>query len=123
MLPAFDTSTRSELLLIACECLLASGDVVSSGPLVEQLRAAGGNDEVLQAWATCFAAQLVGLTNPDGLLGAEAEASSAAGVFQRLSNGAGEAKAQQVRAGLLARLGRVGEAEAVLDLIGVRGGQ
>lgn len=37
-------------------------------------------------------------------------------MFQRLADGAGEAKAQQVRAGLLARLGRVGEAESVLDL-------
>lgn len=116
VLPAFDTSRRADLLLVACECLLASGDVSASGPLVEQLRAAGATDDGLQAWATCFEAQLVGLTDPDGLLGAEQRASAAAQVFQRLDDGAGEAKAQQVRAGLLARLGRVGEAESVLDL-------
>ena len=42
--------------------------------------------------------------------------SAAADTLRRLGDGAGEAKAHQVRAGLLARLGRVGEAEAVLDL-------
>ena len=73
-------------------------------------------DEQLAAWAACFEAQLVGLTDPQGLLAADATASAAAETLQALGDGAGEAKAHQVRAGLLARLGRVGDAEAVLDL-------
>ena len=53
---------------------------------------------------------------PTGLVGAEATATGAAKVMEELGDGAGEAKAHQVRAGLLARLGRVGDAELELDL-------
>jgi class 3 adenylate cyclase/ketosteroid isomerase-like protein/tetratricopeptide (TPR) repeat protein len=116
VLPAADTATRSELLLMACECLLASGAVAAGAPLVEQLTALGGADEQLGAWGACFHAQLVALTDPEGLVEAEASASRAAERLRGLGDGAGEAKAHQVRALLLARLGRVGEAEAVLDL-------
>ena len=51
-----------------------------------------------------------------GLVAADATATAAAETLQALGDGAGEAKAHQVRAGLLARLGRVGDAEAVLEL-------
>ena len=116
LLPDTDPTTRAELLVTACECTLASGDVVGARPVVEQLRAEAGDDPTLGAWASCFEAQLVGLTDPDGLVGAEATATGAATAMEELGDGAGEAKAHQVRAGLLARLGQVGDAELELDL-------
>ena len=116
LLPEDDATARSALLLIACECLLSSGDVASSRPVVEELRAAAGSDPSLGAWAACFEAQLIGLTDPEGLVEAEATSTSAAAVMEELGDRAGEAKAHQVRAALLARLGRVGDAELELDL-------
>jgi class 3 adenylate cyclase/tetratricopeptide (TPR) repeat protein len=116
VLPAFDTEHRAQLLIVACECLLASGDVVAGATQVEQLRVLAGSDDQLGAWAACFQAQLIGLTDPHALLGADAEATAAAATFNAAGDGPGEAKAHHVRAGILFRLGRVGEAEAVLDL-------
>ncbi len=116
LLPESDTTARAELLTTACECTLSSGDVAGARPVVEQLRSEAGDDPTLGAWASCFEAQLVGLTDPDGLVGAEAAATGAEKVMEELGDGAGEAKAHQVRAGLLARLGRVGDAELELDL-------
>ena len=116
LLPESDTTARAALLLIGCECLLSSGDVAGARPLVEALQSIAGPDATLAAWAACFAAQLVGLTDPSGLVGAEATATAAAQAMEELGDGAGEAKAHQVRAGLLARLGRVGDAELELDL-------
>ena len=83
---------------------------------MDALDGLGGHTEQLDAWAACYRAQLIGLTNPDGVMAAEEMATTAAAALARLSDGAGEAKAHQVRAGLLARLGRVGEAEVVFDL-------
>lgn len=116
LLPESDTAERARLLLVACECTLSSGDVGAARPAVAQLRAEAGEDPTLGAWASCFEAQLVGLTDPDGLVGAEATATGAAKLMEELGDGAGEAKAHQVRAELLARLGRVGDAELELDL-------
>ncbi len=116
MLPASDVEQRAEMLLVGCECLLGSGDVVAGTPLVEELAAIAGPNEQLAAWAACYEAQLVSLTDPEGLVAADATATAAAERLHDLGDGAGEAKAHQVRAGLLARLGRVGEAEVVLDL-------
>ncbi len=115
-LPGDDVETRSELLLIACECLLGSGNVVDGAPLVRELTAAAGGNDQLEAWADCYSAQLVSLTDPAGLVAADATVTAAAARLGAFGDGAGEAKAHQVRAGLLARLGRVGEAEVVLDL-------
>ncbi|MEP6626128.1 MAG: AAA family ATPase, partial [Acidimicrobiia bacterium] len=72
VLPASDIEARSDLLLVACECFLASGDVVAGSPLVDELHATIGADEQLAAWAACFRAQLIGLTDPEGLLDADA---------------------------------------------------
>ena len=116
VIPGDDLATRAELLLIVCECFLASGDVTAGAPLVHELSEISAGDEKLAAWAVCFEAQLVSLTDPQGLLAADAAATGAATTLQALGDGAGEAKAHQVRAALLARLGRVGDAEAVLDL-------
>src|SRR4029077_599467 len=53
LLPDDDATARSALLLIACECLLSSGDVAAARPVVEELRAAAGADPSLGAWAAC----------------------------------------------------------------------
>ncbi len=115
-LPESDINDRADLLLIACECFLSSGDVTAGAPLVAALEPLSGDNKQLGAWAACYRAQLIGLTDPDGVVGAEEMASTAATALASLGDGAGEAKAHQVRALLLARLGRVGEAEVVLDL-------
>ena len=101
---------------MGCECLLASGDGAAARPLVEELGRSADGDARLAAWAECYAAQLVGLTDPEGLVAADAQAQAAAEALTELGDGSGQAKAHQVRAGLLARLGRVGDAELELDL-------
>jgi class 3 adenylate cyclase/tetratricopeptide (TPR) repeat protein/ketosteroid isomerase-like protein len=116
LLPASATTARSDLLQLACECLLASGDGVAARPLVEELGRDAVGDRRLAAWADCYAAQLVGLTDPDALVTADASVEAAAATLTELDDGSGQAKAHQVRAGLLARLGRVGDAEIELDL-------
>jgi class 3 adenylate cyclase/tetratricopeptide (TPR) repeat protein len=116
VLPSADVGRHAELLLVACECLLASGDVAAGAGRVEELADLGASDAKLTAWTECFRAQLVALTDPERLVEAEGVATRAAETLRALGDGAGEAKAHQVRALLLARLGRVGEAETVLDL-------
>lgn len=111
-----DSSARARLLMTGCECLLASGNADNARPLVGELRSIAGADAGLAAWANCFAAQLVGLTDPDALLAADASVREAAETLTTFGDGPGQAKAHQVRAGLLARLGRIGDAEAELDL-------
>ena len=101
-LPESDVDDRADLLLLASECLLASGDVASGAPLVDGLDALAGANEQLAAWAACYRAQLIGLTDPDGVVAAEDMVTAAAATLERLGDGAGEAKAHQVRAGLLA---------------------
>ena len=117
VLPTADADDRADLLVVACECFLASGDVGAGAPLVDELRRSGRRRRALGAWAACFEAQLVGLTDPDGLRRRRRDGPARRPTtLQRLGDGAGEAKAHQVRAGLLARLGRVGDAEVELDL-------
>ena len=116
LLPGDDVAARAELLLVACECLLASGDVAHGTQLVAELGAVARGDATLAALAACYEAQLIGLTDPDRLNAADEMATAAAASLESLGDGAGEAKAHQVRAGVLARLGRVGDAEVELDL-------
>ena len=110
-----DESERSELLLIGCEALLSSGDVGRGAALVDQVSALDA-DERLTAWADCFRAQLWSLTDSERLSEAAELAEAAAGRLDTLGDQAGVAKARLVRAGTLARLGRIGECEAELDL-------
>ena len=116
LLPEADAAARGDLLQMGCECLLGSGNGAAAKPLVEELGRSAAGDRRLAAWADCYAAQLVGLTDPDALVTAEARAAAAADVLAELGDGSGQAKAHQVRAGLLARLGRIGDAEQELDL-------
>ncbi len=116
LLPESDVAARSDLLQTGCECLLTSGNGAAAKPLVEELARSAADDPRLAAWAECYAAQLVGLTDPDGLVAADAQAQAAAAALTELGDGSGQAKAHQVRAGLLARLGRIGECELELDL-------
>ena len=116
LLPESDAAARADLLMMGCECLLATGDGATARPLVEELVRTAADDPRLAAWGECYAAQLVGLTDPEGLVTADAQAQAAADTLTELGDGSGQAKAHQVRAGLLARLGRVGDAELELDL-------
>ncbi|TDO14340.1 putative ATPase [Mycobacterium sp. BK086] len=106
---------QAELLVARCEALLAAGDVVSAGGAVTQLRSTAGNSPRLSAWGTCFDGQLAMLTDPGRLDAMESAVGAAALALAALQDPAGEAKAHTVRAGCLARLGRIGDCETALD--------
>ena len=103
------------LLIARCEALLAAGDVASAAQVVPQLQAATVDSARLAAWATCFDGQLSMLTHPERLDDIESALDSAARRLAELDDAAGEAKAHNVRAGCLARLGRIGDCELALD--------
>jgi class 3 adenylate cyclase len=104
-----------ELLVARCEALLAAGDVASAAGAVSQLQEATHDSARLAAWATCFDGQLSMLTHPERLDDVEAALGAAADKLAELDDAAGEAKAHTVRAGCLARLGRIGDCETALD--------
>lgn len=106
---------RDELLLIGCEALLATGDATKASPLVDELHARS-SDERLSAWADCFRAQMWSLTDAERLTEATEVTADAAGHLAAIGDESGVAKARLVRASCLARLGRVGDCEAELDL-------
>lgn len=120
LLPADDVG-RDDLLVLACEALLGSGDVARAAEPLAEL--AASTDERTAAWADCFAGQVVTLTDPERLAEAERSVGAAAERLAELGDAAGVAKARQVRALLLLRLARVGEGEAELDrsLVAARG--
>src|SRR6201998_2845531 len=103
------------LLIARCEALLAAGDVGSAAGAVEHLREATRDSARLAAWATCFDGQLSMLIHPERLDEVEAAVGAAAGKLAELDDAAGEAMAHTVRAGCLARLGRIGDCEIALD--------
>ncbi|WP_406817850.1 BTAD domain-containing putative transcriptional regulator [Mycobacterium sp. M23085] len=105
----------AELLIARCEALLAAGDVSSAAGAVSQLREATVDSPRLAAWATCFDGQLSMLIHPERLDEVEAALGAAAVKLAALDDAAGEAKAHTVRAGCLARLGRIGDCEVALD--------
>jgi len=113
-LPDRDDQTV-ELLVARCEALLAAGDVASAAGAVSQLQAAAADSARLAAWATCFDGQLSMLIHPERLDEVEAALGAAAAKLAELDDAAGEAKAHTVRAGCLARLGRIGDCEVALD--------
>jgi len=106
---------RADLLVARCEALLAAGDVASATQAVAQLQAATVDSARLAAWATCFDGQLSMLVHPERLDEIEAALSAAAEKLAGLGDAEGEAKAHTVRAGCLARLGRIGDCEIALD--------
>nr|WP_237162457.1 BTAD domain-containing putative transcriptional regulator [Mycolicibacterium fortuitum] len=106
---------RVELLVARCEALLAAGDVSSAAGTVSQLQAGTGDSPRLAAWATCFDGQLSMLVDPERLDEIEVAVNAAAVTLAELGDAAGEAKAHTVRAGCLARLGRVADCEVALD--------
>ncbi len=113
---ADEAAPLADLLILACEASLSSGDLANGRALVKRLSGTAHGDARLDAWATCFEAQLAVLTDPAGLQRAADEADSAAHALGPLGDSAGLAKARIVRAGALARLGRVGACETELDL-------
>jgi DNA-binding SARP family transcriptional activator/predicted ester cyclase len=106
---------QAELLVARCEALLAAGDVVSATGAVAQLSSAAEYSSRLAAWGKCFEGQLSMLTDPGRLDEMESAVGAAAETLAGLQDAAGEAKAHTVRAGCLARLGRVGDCEIALD--------
>lgn len=106
---------RVELLVARCEALLAAGDVSSAAGAVSQLKEGTRDSARLAAWATCFDGQLSMLVDPDRLDDIESAVAAAAVTLAELGDAAGEAKAHTVRAGCLARLGRVADCELALD--------
>nr|WP_184437820.1 BTAD domain-containing putative transcriptional regulator [Mycobacterium sp. AZCC_0083] len=106
---------QAELLVARCEALLAAGDVVPARGAVSQLQEAAGDSGRLAAWGTCFDGQLSMLTDPERLDEIESAVGAAAEKLAGLDDAAGEAKAHTVRAGCLARLGRIGDCETALD--------
>ncbi|MEY2433000.1 MAG: hypothetical protein QOC92_2725, partial [Acidimicrobiaceae bacterium] len=106
---------QAELLIARCEALLAAGDVVTAAGAVSQLQAATRDSARLAAWGTCFDGQLSMLTDPERLDEIESALAAAAEKLAGLDDAAGEAKAHTVRAGCLARLGRIADAETALD--------
>ncbi|HUS43991.1 MAG TPA: AAA family ATPase [Ilumatobacteraceae bacterium] len=113
---ADDDAMLPDLLVLACEAVLASGDATTGTDLVKRLSDRALGDSRLEAWATCFSAQLAVMTDPDGVQRATEQTQDAATQFEALGDQAGLAKARIVRAGALARLGQVGAAETQLDL-------
>ena len=113
-LPDRDDQT-AELLVARCEALLAAGDVASAAGAVAQLQEATLDSARLAAWATCFDGQLSMLIHPERLDVVETAVGAAADKLAELDDAAGEAKAHTVRAGCLARLGRIGDCEIALD--------
>lgn len=106
---------RAELLVARCEALLAAGEVVAAKGAVSQLRSTAAQSGRLAAWGACFDAQLSMLTDPEHLDEIEAAVTAAAESLAEFNDAAGEAKAYTVRAGCLAMLGRIGDAETALD--------
>ncbi|WP_135459798.1 BTAD domain-containing putative transcriptional regulator [Mycobacterium sp. DL99] len=106
---------RVELLVARCEALLAAGDVTSAAGVVTQLKEGTRDSARLAAWATCFDGQLSMLVDPEHLDEIESSVAAAAATLAELNDPAGEAKAHTVRAGCLARLGRVADCEVALD--------
>lgn len=113
-LPDRDDQT-AELLVARCEALLAAGDVTSAAGAVSQLRVATVDSARLAAWATCFDGQLSMLIHPERLDEVEAALGEAATKLAEQNDAAGEATAHTVRAGCLARLGRIADCEVALD--------
>jgi class 3 adenylate cyclase len=113
-LPDRDDLT-ADLLVARCEALLAAGDVTSAAGAVSQLRTATVDSVRLAAWATCFDGQLSMLIHPERLDEVEPALGAAAERLAGLDDAAGEATAHTVRAGCLARLGRIGDCEVALD--------
>src|SRR6201999_4337684 len=105
----------AELLVARCEALLAAGDVASAAGSVSQFQTATVDSARLAGWATFFDGQLSMLIHPERLDEVEVALGAAASKLAELDDAAGEAKAHTVRAGCLARLGRIGDCEVALD--------
>lgn len=105
---------RRGLLALTCEAFLESGDIASARSWLAEFDKID-DDPRSQAWAACFHGQLAAISSPDQLRSAEAAVNAAAEQLSLLGDQAGVAKARQVRAGLLGRLGQVAVSADELD--------
>jgi class 3 adenylate cyclase/ketosteroid isomerase-like protein len=110
-----DEPERAELALDWCEALLTAGDVTSARSAINTLGASVGDSPRLEAWHTCFDAQLAVMTEPNRLRATADAVATAADVLRDLADEAGAAKAHWVHATALASLGEIGRCEAALD--------
>src|SRR6185295_13178321 len=110
-----DAPERADLVLDWCEALLSAGDVGPAADAIAELDRVAADSPRLRAWYTCFAGQLTVLTAPEALHATSERVGAAARELAAQGDAAGEAKAHSVHAQALARLGKVGAAEAALD--------
>ncbi len=110
-----DAPERADLLVVACEAFFSSGNVREADPHFDELREVALDDVRLTAWADAFAGHRAWLAEPERLGAVEPQLDNAASLLDALDDQAGVAKARLVRAIVLARLGRVGDAETELD--------
>jgi len=110
-----DTPEVGQVLVELLEALLSAGETAAAFPVLERLRGVAGSDKRLSAWAGVFDAQLTQLTDTAHLRHSLDELSAAADALAAAGDDRGVAKAHHVRAEALALLGRVGEAETLLD--------
>jgi class 3 adenylate cyclase/tetratricopeptide (TPR) repeat protein len=121
-------SACADLALDRCEALLSAGDVAHASGAIDELGRLIGTDRPspaslqsppsssrLRAWHTCFAGQLAVLTDPQTLRATVDALAAAAAELASVGDAAGEAKAHQVHAQALQRLGAIGACEAALD--------
>ena len=73
-----DAPTRPDLLLLGCEALISSSNVLASEPLLAELATISEGSERLKAWTDSFEGQLTVLRSPDLLVLAEATVAQAA---------------------------------------------
>ncbi len=106
---------RAELALDWCEALLSAGDVAPAARAIAELGRFTTGSERLSAWHTCFSGQLAALADPKALRASAAAVAAAAEALAAAGDVAGEAKAHQVHAEALGRLGKIGASEAALD--------
>ncbi len=106
---------RAELALDWSEALLAGGDVGTAASALAELARLTESSERMRAWQTCFHAQLAVLSDPQALHASADAVAAAAETLAQSGDAAGEAKAHQVHALVLAQLGKIAACEAALD--------
>lgn len=110
-----DDSGRTDMLLVRCEALVATGDINAARVAVDELESLVDANPHRASWATAFRVQVATLSGEADLDDAGRRASEAATQLAELGDPTGAAKAHRVHASVLARQGRVGETEAALD--------
>jgi class 3 adenylate cyclase/ketosteroid isomerase-like protein len=110
-----DADARPAILLDRCEARLSLGDAAAGAEAVAELDAVVGSSEVMRAWRDCYRTQLATITGAADLSDLGRSVEAAATRLAEVGDLLGAAKAYQVHAAVLGRLGEIGRCEAVLD--------